>query len=55
LPEEYHCHAWVFDKDWATHFPPSWEEELVIDFLPDAPKEIDCKVCPLSRVEQDQL
>jgi len=28
---------------------------LVIDFFPGVPKEIDCKVYPLSRAEQDQL
>jgi hypothetical protein len=28
---------------------------LKIEFLPGAPKELDCKVYPLSRMEQDQL
>ncbi len=38
-----------------TCFPPTREEELTIDLLPRALREIDCKVYPLSREEQDQL
>jgi hypothetical protein len=55
LPEEYQRHATVFDERNATRFPPKREEELGIEFLPGAPKEINCKVYPLSQVEQDQL
>ena len=55
LPAEYRRHAKVFDEKQATRFPPEREEELKIEMLPGAPKEIDCKVYPLSRIEQDQL
>jgi len=55
LPEEYQCHAAVFNKRKATYFPPKWVEELTVDLLPDALKEIDCKVYPLSREERDLL
>jgi hypothetical protein len=55
LPEEYQWHAMVFNKQKAMCFPPVREEELSIDLLLGAPKEIDCKVYPLSRMEQDQL
>jgi len=48
LPVEYRRHAKVFDEQQATHFPPEREEELKIKMLPGAPKEIDCKVYPLS-------
>jgi len=39
----------------VTRFLPEREEELKIEMLLGAPKEIDCKVYPLSRAEQDQL
>src|SRR5712671_5806531 len=55
LPEEYQHHAVVFNEEEATRFPPSREEELGIEFLPGALKEIDCKVYLLSRAEQDLL
>jgi hypothetical protein len=47
--------AKVFDKQQVTCFPPEREEELKIEMLPEAPKEIDCKVYPLSWAEQDKL
>jgi hypothetical protein len=55
LPEEYRRHAVVFSEEASTCFPPKREEEPGIEFLPGAPKEIDCKVYPLSQTEQDQL
>jgi hypothetical protein len=55
LPEEYRCHAAVFDEQQATQFPLKREEELKIEFLPSTLKELDCKVYPLSWMEQDQL
>ncbi len=45
----------IFDEKKATWFPPKCEEELSIDLLPDTPKTINCKVYPLSKLEQDQL
>jgi hypothetical protein len=48
LPIEYHHHAKVFDEQQVTCFPPEREEELKIKMLLGAPKEIDCKVYPLS-------
>jgi len=45
----------VFDEWEVTCFPSAREEELTIDLLPRAPREINCKVYPLSREEQDQL
>jgi hypothetical protein len=55
LLEEYERHKVVFDKQAATSFPPARDEELTINLLLGALHEIDCKVYPLSRVEQDQL
>ena len=55
LPTEYRRHSVVFDEWAATRFLPEHEEELEIELLPGAPKEIDCKVYPLSQVEQDML
>jgi hypothetical protein len=55
LSEEYQYHAVVFDEQKAMRFPPVQEEELGLEFLPGVLKEIDCKVYPLSRAEQDQL
>jgi hypothetical protein len=51
LPEEYKCHMVVFNEKEATRFLPQREEEHGIELLPWAPKEIDCKVYPLSQVE----
>jgi hypothetical protein len=48
LPEEYKQHTLMFDKKEATCFPPTRKEELNIEFLLGAPKEIDCKVYLLS-------
>ena len=48
LPIEYQQHTIVFDKEKATQFPLKWDKELGIEFLLDAPEEIDCKVYPLS-------
>ena len=55
LPKEYKHHTIIFDEEKATQFPPQREEELGIEFLPGALKEIDCKVYLLSQVEQEQL
>ena len=48
LPEEYKCHMVVFNEKEATRFLSQREEEHGIELLPWAPKEIDCKVYPLS-------
>jgi hypothetical protein len=48
---EYHRHAKVFNEQQVTRFPPEREEELKIEMLPGVPKEIDCKVYPLSQAE----
>jgi hypothetical protein len=55
LPIEYRRHSIVFDEWVATRFPPEHEEELEIKLLSEVPKEVDCKVYPLSRAEQDML
>jgi hypothetical protein len=55
LLEEYQRHAIIFNKQKAICFPSAREKELHIDLLLGAPIEIDCKVYPLSRTEQDQL
>jgi len=55
LAEEYKWYAIVFDKKEATRFPPQRKEELSIELSLGAPKEINCKVYPLSWAEQDQL
>jgi hypothetical protein len=45
----------VYDKERVMCFPLKRDKELTIELLPDAPKEIDCKVYPLLQAEQDQL
>ncbi len=55
IPKEYQRHAAMFDKTQATCFSLKHKEELMINFLLDALKEIDCKVYPLSREKQDQV
>jgi len=48
LSKEYQRHAIVFDEEASMCFPPAREEELNIDLLPGASKEINCKVYLLS-------
>jgi hypothetical protein len=55
IPFEYTRHWRVFDEELAQRFPPKREEDLQIEFLPNAPTSINCKVYPLSRKEMDIL
>jgi hypothetical protein len=53
IPKEYQHHNMVFLDQQATCFPPSRLEDHAIKLLPGAPKMINCKVYPLTLVEQE--
>ena len=55
IPKEYRRHAKVFSEEEARRFPPERSEDMTITLTPDAPKELNCKVYPLSRDERDLL
>ena len=51
IPKEYRRHAKVFSEEEAHRFPPERSEDMTITLTPDAPKELNCKVYPLSQDE----
>jgi hypothetical protein len=53
IPKEYCRHHKVFSDQQATHFPPSRPEDHAIKLIPGAPEMINCKVYPLTLVEQE--
>jgi hypothetical protein len=53
IPEEYQQHHKVFLDQQATHFSPSRPEDHAIKLMPGAPETINCKVYPLTIVEQE--
>jgi Reverse transcriptase (RNA-dependent DNA polymerase) len=55
IPKEYRRHAKVFSEEEARRFPPERSEDMTITLTSDAPKELNCKVYPLSRDERDLL
>ena len=57
LPEEFQEYAEVFSDERAKRFPPTRGEDgdFPIELKPDAPKEINCKVYPLTRDEPKTL
>jgi hypothetical protein len=57
LPEEVAEFAEVFSDERAKRFPPSRGEDgdFPIELKPDAPKEINCKVYPLTKEELKTL
>ena len=55
IPKEYRRHAKVFSEEEARRFPPERSKDMTITLTPDAPRELNCKVYPLSRDERDLL
>ena len=55
IPKEYQRHAKVFLEEKARRFPPERSEDMTITLTPNAPKELNCKVYPLSRDERELL
>jgi hypothetical protein len=53
IPEEYQQHHKVFSDQQATHFLPSQPKDHMIKLIPGAPETINCKVYPLTLVEQE--
>jgi len=55
LPAQYQKFAKVFSEDESHRFPPSQPWDHMIEFKPDTPNAIDCKVYPMSRMEDEGL
>ena len=55
IPKDYRRHAKVFSEEEAGRFPPERSEDMTITLTPDAPKELNCKVYPLSQDERELL
>jgi len=54
LPEEFKCHMALFSDEEANTFPPGQGEgDHKIELLETAPASFNCKVYPLSKVEQE--
>jgi len=57
LPEEFQEYAEVFSEEWEKHFPPPQGEDrdFPIELRPEVPREMNCKVYPLTRDELKTL
>jgi len=57
LPEEFQEYAEVFSEERAKHFPPPQGEDgdFPIKLRPEVPREMNCKVYPLTREELKTL
>jgi hypothetical protein len=55
IPKEYHKHQKVFSEEEVRRFPPARSEDMTIKLNPDAPRELNCKVYPLSKDEHKLL
>jgi hypothetical protein len=55
IPKEYQRHRKVFSEEEACQFPPARSEDMTIKLTPDTPKELNCKVYPLSKDERELL
>ena len=53
IPPQYRKFAKVFSEKESQHFPPSRPWDHMIEFKKDAPEAIDCKVYPMSRLEDE--
>jgi hypothetical protein len=53
--KEYQKFAKVFSEEESQRFPPSRSCDHTIDFKPGAPDTIDCKVYPMTRIEDKAL
>jgi hypothetical protein len=55
IPLEYKRFAKVFSKEESQKFPPRWAYNHTISFKPSTPDAIDCKVYPMTAVEDAAL
>jgi hypothetical protein len=55
IPKEYQRFAKVFSEEESQRFPPSCSCNHAIEFKPGAPDAIDCKVYPMTRIEDEAL
>jgi hypothetical protein len=55
IPKEYWKFTKVFNEEESQQFPPRRMRDHAIDFKPGAPDAIDCKVYPMTRVEDEAL
>jgi hypothetical protein len=55
IPEEYKKFAKVFSEEELQRFPPRRSCNHAIDFKPGTPDTIDCKIYPMTRVEDEAL
>jgi hypothetical protein len=55
IPKEYQKFAKVFSEEESQRFPLSRSCDHAIDFKPGAPDTIDCKVYPMTHIEDEAL
>jgi hypothetical protein len=55
LPPEYQCFASVFNEEESHRFPPSRVWDHAITLKNDAPEAINCKVYPMTKMEEEAL
>jgi hypothetical protein len=55
IPKEYQRFAKVFSEEESKRFPPRRSCDHAIDFKPGAPDAIECKIYPMTRVEDEAL
>jgi hypothetical protein len=55
IPKEYKVFAKVFCEEESQQFPPQRLCDHAIDFKPGTPDAIDCKIYPMTRIEDDAL
>jgi hypothetical protein len=55
IPKEYQAFAKVFSEEESKQFPPRRSCDHTIDFKPGAPDTIECKIYPMTRVEDEAL
>jgi hypothetical protein len=55
IPQEYRAFAKVFSEEESQRFPPRRTCDHAIDFKPGTPDTIDCKIYPMTRIEDEAL
>jgi len=55
IPPEFQKYSKVFSEEEARKFPPDRNPNTVIELLPGAPEQLNCKVYPLTRQETETL
>jgi hypothetical protein len=53
--KEYRKFAKVFSEEESKRFPPRQSCDHAIEFKPDAPDAIECKIYPMTRIEDEAL